>query len=57
MHPAAHAVYRERLVFHDRFGPVLPGNDIGLNLAVTLLTRHKHHCATVKNPLTKRVDN
>jgi hypothetical protein len=57
MHPAVHGVYRERRAFQDRFWPVLPGNDIGINLAVTLLTRHKHHCVTVKNPLTKRVDN
>ena len=35
----------------------LPGNGIGLNVTVTLLTRHKHHCVPVKNPLTGRVDN
>jgi hypothetical protein len=57
MHPRSAWLYRERLAFHDRFEPVLTGNDIGLNLAVTLLTRHKHHCAAVKNPLTKHVDN
>src|ERR1700688_2302980 len=48
---------RERLAFHGRAGPVLPGNDIGINITVTLLTRHKYHCAAVKNPLTSRVDN
>src|SRR5580693_4731747 len=29
----------------------------GLNLAVRLLTRRKHHCEAVKNPLTGHVDN
>src|SRR5580658_2073911 len=29
----------------------------GLNLAARLLTRRKHHCGAVKNPLTARVDN
>src|ERR1700734_356146 len=45
------------LVFRDRVGPILSGNDIGINLTATLLTRHKYHCMAVKNPLTRHVDN
>jgi len=45
------------LPFHDRFVLDYQGNGIGLNLTITLLTRHKHHWIAVKNPLTGRVDN
>jgi hypothetical protein len=32
--------------------PGLPGMALGINLTLGLLTRRKHHCCAVKNPLT-----
>jgi hypothetical protein len=39
------------------FAQDYPEMEPELNLTVTLLTRHKHHCTAVNNLLTGRVDN
>jgi hypothetical protein len=40
------APFRELLGFPSIF----PETTSGLNLAVTMLTRHKHQCPAIKNP-------
>jgi hypothetical protein len=54
---AVHGLHFDVAALHDPFAQDYPEMEPGLNLTVTLLTRHKHHCGTVKNLLTGRVDN